>query len=203
MKLLPLLALIPAFFASPLAQGADLFGEVKQVKGDVRSNGTPLFEGSKVFIHERLTTGPKSFVRLLLPEGVAMQVGPKSSVELKRDKDEVTSLQLIKGMVLTRVRSALTPAEKDKFRVQSKSVSMGVRGTTFFAKAEKKKTFLCTCEGTVRVKWPKGEETITSKHHDSPKLISESGAQAEAAPVGSDHVDEEALALDKLLTDRQ
>jgi hypothetical protein len=182
-----------------LAQGADLFGEVKEFKGDVRSNGTPVFEGSKVFIHERLTTGPKSFVRLLLPEGVAMQIGPQSSIELKRDKDKVTSLQLIKGFVLSRIRAAVAQAEKDKFRVHSKTVSMGVRGTTFFAKAEKKKTFLCTCEGTVHVKWPKGEETITSKHHDSPKFISEDSGQTDPAPMGADHADEDAVALDKLL----
>lgn len=183
-----------------MAQGADLFGVVKEYKGDVKSDGSPLFEGSKVFIHERLTTGPKSFVRLLLPDGVAMQIGPQSAIELKRDKDKVTSLRLIKGFVLSRIRSALAPAEKDKFRVHSKSVSMGVRGTTFFAKAQEKKTFLCTCEGTVHVKWPKGEEIITSKHHDTPKLITEGNEQTEAAPVGSDHADEDALALDKLLT---
>lgn len=189
-----------ALLLPALAQGADLFGVVKELKGEVSANGSPIFEGSKVFIHERLTTGPKSFVRLLLPDGVAMQVGPQSSIELKRDKDKVTSLQLIKGFVLSRIRSAVAPAEKDKFRVRTKSVSMGVRGTTFFAKAERKNTFLCTCEGTVHVNWREGEETITSKHHDAPKFISDDKAQTEPAPMGADHSDDDAMALDKILT---
>lgn len=174
------------------------FGEVKFLKGKAWSGVSPVKVGAKVFPGDVITTGPKSFVRIVLREEAAIQIGPNSSLQVTR-REETTHLSLLKGFVLSTVK-ALKSRKKSRFEVTTKNASLGVRGTTFFVKEESDgRTFHCVCEGTVAVHWNGGRKNVTTKHHGSPKWISSDGKSVLSAPMGRDHTDEEIEKLKQLL----
>jgi hypothetical protein len=51
----------------------------------------------------------------------------------------------------------------------------------------------------VDVKWGKNSELVTTKHHESPRLITSTEAKMVVAPMGTDHSDQEIAALSQLL----
>jgi hypothetical protein len=185
---------------SPLAAfGADM-GIVNLVIGQASVSNVPLHKGDKVRVGETIDTGAKSLVRVVLTEGVAFQVGPQSSIRLEHVQGQPTTVNLLKGYVLSHVKKLSTPPKQARFRVLTKSAALGVRGTTFFAKLEKDgRTFLCVCEGTVNVTWNKGVKLITSKHHDNPIWIVPGAKIPPVAPMGWEHNDKEAGELAKLI----
>jgi hypothetical protein len=184
----------------PLSGRAADFGEVKFLKGEAVNGIRPIKLGDKVQIDDVITTGPKSFMRILLAEGAAMSIGPGSTIRITKLKaSEPTSIDLLKGMLLSKVKRS-SAESAIKFKVRTRSAAMGVRGTTFFAKEEEDgRTFLCVCEGTVETRWPKGTKIISSKHHDAPAKISALESKMAAAEMGHDHTDEEAAELEKLI----
>ncbi|MGZ3684089.1 MAG: FecR family protein [Bdellovibrionota bacterium] len=197
-----LVALVVLFsFSTGRAAAADGFGVVKFIQGKAVVGVRALKSGDKVELNDVVTTGPKSFVRILLREGVAMNVGPDSTIHLSRlEGGEATTIDLLKGFLLSRIKKSVPAPEKVKYQVRTRTASLGVRGTTFFAKEEPDgRTFLCVCEGTVEARWAGGSKTITSKHHDTPLLISSLKSAPDAAEMGHDHDDAEIAALDKLL----
>lgn len=195
-------ALLVLFLAgsAPAAFAAGDFGVVMAVSGEAVIGVKPVKVGDKVDENDVVTTGKRSYVRILLREGVAMQVGSESTMRIARREGEPTTVDLLKGFVLSRVKKSDPAAARDKFRVRTASASLGVRGTTFFTKEELDgRTFLCVCEGTVSARWTKGDRKITATHHDKPVWLRAGKAEAEPAPMGMDHDDEQIAELDKLL----
>lgn len=193
MRKISLLSFLLAAF--PLAAEAG-FGSVKLLRGKATLDGKELHEGDAVNAGEVVGTGERSMVRILLESGVAMQIGPASEVRLEEEK-KIPVADLLRGELLSSIRKG---SGELKYRVRSKSVSMGVRGTTFFVKTSSRgRTFLCVCEGKVEVKWKGGEQVLVSKHHDAPEMIVEDQAKPEAAAMGHEHSDEDAAALGALL----
>ncbi len=197
-----LLAMCLVFLAGPNSSQAKKikpFGAAKFIVGTVTAGGKNLKVGDALKLGDMISTGPRSIARLLLDEGVAMQLGPNSSIRLEHNKGEATTTDLLTGYVLSRLKKSGSPGDAIKYQVHTKSVSMGVRGTTFLAKQESDgRTFLCVCEGTVDAKWKNGFTSITAKHHDRPIWISENNLKADEAPMGAEHTDTDIAELDKL-----
>jgi hypothetical protein len=186
------------FILLPIAaHAATPFGTVKLVQGEVTRSGKDLHEGDEVKPGDEIVTGHRGVARLLLTEGVAMQIGPGSRVVLESKKGQPTTVELFKGYLLSKIRK---DGDGIKYRVRTKTASLGVRGTTFFAKQEPDgRTFVCVCEGTVVTTWDKGEKLITSKHHDAPTWVEAGNPKGVKAPMGDEHNDEEIAALAALL----
>ena len=192
LKFLLAIAILPS-----LAYAKDPFGTVKLVQGEVTRKGNVLQAGDSVSPGDEIVTGHRGVARVVLSEGVAMQIGPGSRVVLENTKGEPTTVELFKGYVLSKIRH---DGDAIKFRVRTKTASLGVRGTTFFAKQEADgRTFVCVCEGTVVASWDKGQKLITTKHHEAPTWVEAGNPKGAAAPMGNEHNDEEIAALEALL----
>lgn len=181
--------------APSTAFSQEIFGEVKFLHGTAMVGDKMLETGMKLHVGDSVKTDPKSFARILLLDGVALQVGPATTITLEKKKN-LTRIEIASGALLTRLRK-LKPSKK--FEVKNGSTAMGVRGTTFYAEAKAKQTFLCVCEGEVESIWPSGKKHISAKHHDHPQLISEQSAETSPAPMGSGHTDADIAELEKLL----
>lgn len=156
-------------------------GTVVAIKGSVKSvstskkSETTLKLGSVVKNGERVVTSKESYVVLRLTNNGAIRISEESELELNSLADVKTqhSLELIKGAVL----SFFAPKQKldgnkDIHRVQTKSSTIGVRGTAFFVKTEEgKPDYVCACNGKVAIQSGEASEIIESQSHDRPVMI--------------------------------
>lgn len=180
------------------------FAEVALVKGraSLEPAHTRLQEGDKLKEGDRVTTMSNSMLRLKLRDGAALQLGPHSEIVLKKKEAGVPLIELVHGMVLSVVRPWAQGQNKDKekFRLRTNKVSIGVRGTEFFVKETgDDPTFLCVCSGKVHAKWKEGEALYESEHHDHHVNIRHTRKKPFQTDMGSDHTDDEIAALKKLL----
>lgn len=159
--------------------------------------GQVLKEGS------RITTMENSAVRIKFADGAAIQVGPHSELEIKRNRQEILSLHLIHGMVLSAIKAVVgKPSAKDKFELKAHKVAMGVRGTEFFVRQDlNQPAFLCVCNGRVHAKWAEGKLELQSlKPHEHFVNIRHTKKKAvKALDMGHDHTDQQIEELKKLL----
>jgi hypothetical protein len=177
------------------------FGEVKAIQGEAKVGGAKLSVGSKVFAGDQVTTAKKSFLRIKLADGSGVfQVGPATSIKLSVDEKAASTIDLVKGYLLSTLKPAAKPSENARYQVRTKTAAMGVRGTTFFARVEKgNKTFQCICEGRVESTWKNGKEVWESKHHEKRHIFSAEKAEPAPLSMPTDHTDEEIAELNKLL----
>ncbi|RZA05534.1 MAG: hypothetical protein EOP11_12605, partial [Proteobacteria bacterium] len=82
-----------------------------------------------------ITTGPKSFVKLLFPDQTQMNIGPASTLRLEATRPgEVSLVSLVAGQIRAKVAkdpfSSRGPS-KEKLVVKTRSAAMGIRGTDF------------------------------------------------------------------------
>lgn len=181
------------------------FATVAAVQGlaSLEPEHTNLQVGQELAEGARITVMHDSSVRLLMADGIALQVGPNSELELKRNKEKVTVLGLVHGMVLSVLKPATKIGKKDRFILKAPKVTMGVRGTEFFVKQDlNQPAFLCVCSGKVHTKWEKGELHLHStKPHEHYVHVHHTRKKAQkAGDMGSDHTDKQLEALRALLS---
>ncbi len=191
----------PGFIRTVLAMGMHNIKQgVQKIKGYVRINGIPAKIGALVNPGDVVTTGPDSLVVFVMHKSVYL-IREDTHVEFSSDtseqfKESITNvINIFKGKMLSvfgrRQRSMITP-----------TAVIGVRGTGIYVEAEPKRTYICTCYGTVEIEAkasPDIKETITTTHHESPRFVYASGAQRliVKAPVFN-HTDAELIMLESL-----
>ena len=123
-----------------------VYSEGKAIKA---KKGLELKEGDIV------ETGKKSFALLKFPDLVSVKIDAHSKVSVKKYIDEF-KFQIKKGASFFKVDKK----KENPFHVLTKTVSLAVRGTTFFVahNKESKTSWACVNEGSVEVK-----EVETSK----------------------------------------
>jgi hypothetical protein len=183
------------------AVGKIPFGKVEYIHGSAKVSGNALNQGDKVFIGDEISTSEKSFVRVLLAGSTAaFQLGASSTAKLLIEDKKTNTVDLLKGFILSTVKPQSPPPEQESYRVKSKGVAMGVRGTTFFAKLNSDgSTFQCICEGHVDSSWKSGQESVVSKHHDRHQVIFPGEKDPRPMAMGDEHSDAEVAELKQLL----
>lgn len=133
-------------------------GKVIFVKGKVTSQNKQLKKGSLVKEGQILESGKDSLGIIKLNEGTTFKLNPESKIEIKRiaKKKKGTWLGLLKGNVFLKYDKK----KKNGLRVSAKGVSMGVRGTEFFASYNNDDVWMCVHKGKVLVK-AKGDKKAT------------------------------------------
>lgn len=198
------LMLLLAFSPAYAADSPPPFAEVVHVRGfaSLEPEHTNLKPGQKLAEGARITVMSNSSLRLLLSDGVALEVGPDSELELKRNREKVPFVQLVHGMLLSALKPAVKGNSKERFLVRTHKVSLGVRGTEFFVRQDlNQPAFVCVCSGRVRGKWAEGEiDLISSKPHEHYVHIHHTRKKAvKAKDMGHDHDDKQLEILRKLL----
>lgn len=141
-----LLIFIPCFiFCSAQAFAYD--AKIVLLRGKVLVNGKATTEKMKLFYGDRVeSVGKKSFAQILFKSSSKLMV-KNGAIVLEKLKSSGTLIKLIRGTIFSFVNKK---AKKD-FIVKTGSASLGVRGTKFLAMYENKETYLCVCEGSVRI----------------------------------------------------
>jgi hypothetical protein len=109
----------------------------------------------------------------------------------------VRALNLLSGALL----SVFGRAEH---RLNTTTVTIGIRGTGVYAETDPELTYFCTCYGTVDLtakQDPNSRETIESKHHDKPVYIlgkPGGGKYIRPAPM-KNHSDAELALIEELV----
>ena len=112
-------------------------GEVIQIGGEevfAIRNGEPvaLAEEDPVYVGDVIETGPLSFVRIAFNDGSQMSLGPEASMEVRAMEMEDSRPGLI-NLIRGKLRG-MVEGDGDgsvRTRIQTRNVSIGVRGTEF------------------------------------------------------------------------
>lgn len=157
---LALCALAPAAFAQATADISFAIGKVSIVTNGAEK---PARTGDVVKPGEVLRTGPKSSAVLTLNEGTKIKVNENSEITGNQFDEGAAAggasdIELKSGSVFAKVNKR----KVNHFRIQTKTATMGVRGTEFFAAIgregeEGSDVWLCVREGAVEMA-PKDNE---------------------------------------------
>ncbi len=164
---MPFLFLIVAIFFSPFVAfaAATVSAQISLIVGQVETRVAPASAakkasvGQKIQANAAIITHDKSLAMITIPDGSRIKVGPNSEVILTEilaahgTTPSSTVVSLVVGSLFSKVRKQEAGA---KFQVRTKSASMGVRGTEFFAAFSQKKSgepdlWMCVHEGKVFV----------------------------------------------------
>ncbi|MGZ3788564.1 MAG: FecR family protein [Bacteriovorax sp.] len=126
--------------ADKLHAGEDLVATVLLKKGDVKAK---LADGSliiltidkKIPVGAVVQTAPNSFVKLIFSDKSQMNLGPSSQMLIQAfPRKEAGIIKLVKGQLRAEVTKNYMEMEdksKSKLYIQTKTASMGIRGTDF------------------------------------------------------------------------
>lgn len=121
-------------------------GYVKKMKGNVFVNSKPASLKMSVKSGDFIKVeGEKSFVQIIFNDSSSFLL-KEGELELKKIEKKNTLFNLIKGSIF----NVVDENSRNGFRLITKHVSYGVRGTKFFI--DSSKNYLCVCDGTVSVK---------------------------------------------------
>lgn len=131
-------------------------GKILFSRGDVKTTSGNAKKNAVLKIGDIIETGAKSLAVVQLPQGNKVKVGANSKLKIEalpKTKDGQTKLSLLKGDSFIKVLKSKVRGKKSKFVLRTKTTSMGVRGTEFFASyGSGKDVWMCVNEGVVAVR---------------------------------------------------
>lgn len=195
-----------AFATGAPAAWAQIFGRkpgklptgksIYESVGDVRVDGKPADENTRVAATSRLITGPASQA-IFVVGADAFLLRENSDLELKGAREAlIDSMRLLTGAVL----SVFGSGEK---KVATPDAVFGIRGTGLYVAAQRERTYGCTCYGEVLISAADDatvKERIVSKHHDAPRYIYPKGIAQRIVPAPFvNHTDVELALIEALV----
>lgn len=180
-----------------LAQGTVAPG-MYRLQGRVRVNDKPLRRGQGVNPGDTVTTGIRSQAVFVIGQD-AFILRASSRLETSGSGAFADMLRLATGKLL----SVFSSGQR---HIETPTATIGIRGTGIYLETESKRTYVCTCYGTVEVA-PRGmptmTEVITTTHHEQPRFIYSDRSMPEdrmmpKAPVVN-HTDAELTLLESLV----
>ena len=180
-----------------LAQGNKPPG-MYHLQGTVRVNGKPVRRGHIVSPGDEVQTASNSFAIFVVGKD-AFMMRSSTKVETSGKAEFAEVFRLVTGKML----SVFSPGQER--RMETTTATIGIRGTGVYVQAEAKRTYICTCYGTVEIApvgMPKMIEKITTEHHEQPRYIYADKSMAEdkmmtRAPF-INHTDAELILLESL-----
>jgi len=142
-----------------------LASEVKFVKGEVLVNGKATVKGAKLSNNDLIKVMDKSLAIIELNDSSKVKINENTEIKVEEAKKErPTTVSLISGSAFFKIKKALNEKlSKEKFKVKTRQVSLGVRGTEFFVsygKNPKDDVWMCVNEGLVEAKTRKAKAMV-------------------------------------------
>ncbi len=170
---------------------------IYRMQGEVRVNGDAARLGLLIRPGDVIETGPRGEVVFIVGRD-AYLLRSASRVETAGKELLIDVLRVVTGRVL----SVFGSGER---RVQTRTATIGIRGTGIYIEAEENRTYVCTCYGTSELRSSVRDdvsETVTATHHDQPRYIYAGDRPAiemiRTAPV-INHSDAELILLESLV----
>ena len=188
-----------------LMNGCSLSRGFRQIKGEVLLNGRRISpeqlegpEGVPVPSDASISTGSASSAVFAINRD-AFLIRDNSLVVLKPNllkgkQNEISGFNLKSGAILS-------VFARKKRKLRTLSAVIGIRGTGVYLETDSRKTYVWTCYGTSHLKVkdaPEINETVTTLHHDQPRLIYSGEKRIDPAPV-INHSDQELILLERLV----
>lgn len=131
-------------------------GKIFYKRGSLTINKTKAAKNAEVKAGDILVTGKNSLAIIELNNGSKIKLSESTKLKLGKVDDEKTgtSVGLLSGNAFFNVIKKKLRGKR-KFNVKTRTVSMGVRGTEFFAsygKGKSKDIWMCVNEGKVLIK---------------------------------------------------
>ena len=169
-----------------------------RAEGEVRINARAAKPGQLVRPGDAIETGAGSqAVFIVGRDAYLLRAG--SRVETAGSVALVSVLRIVTGKLL----SVLGPGAK---RIETRTATIGIRGTGIYVEAEPERTYVCTCYGTAELQSrdrPEVRETVTTKHHEQPRYIYGRELKPFAEMMGKapviNHTDAELIMLESLV----
>ncbi len=136
-------------------------------------------KGASLEIGDIVRTRKGALAILSLDGGSKLKLNPNSAVTIKNTQKNNEEVFLNKGSAFINVlKSKLSKNAKPKFNLRTKTVAMGVRGTSFFAsygktptqKKVRKDIWMCVNEGLVEVVNVKSKQKVQVKAGEGIKV---------------------------------
>ena len=180
-----------------LAQGTQSPG-LYRMEGRVRINGKPVRRGQLINPGDSVQTGAGGQAVFVIGQDAFLLRG-SGRLETSGSGMFVDTLRLATGKLL----SVFSKGER---QVLTPTATVGIRGTGLYLEAQSRRTYVCTCYGTVEVApvgMPKMTETITTEHHEQPRYIyaDKSMPEDKMMPKAAvlNHTDSELILLESLV----
>ena len=181
------------------ALAADAVGKgVARVRGDARINGKPAKQGMEVKPGDVVATERGAeLVAVIGRDAFLVRADSRIEFQGRAAQLVVSGLRVVTGALL----SVFAP--DGGRRIETRTASIGIRGTGVYVESDRMRTYVCTCYGEaelVPVDDPKEAETVRTTHHDQPRYIYPKGMprMIEKAPV-INHTDAELILLESLV----
>ncbi len=173
---------------------------IYRISGDVTVNGQKANLETRIGGGSTIQTGRDSELVYAVGES-AYIARPNTQIVVETSAAEasiVTGLRLLAGKLLS-----VFPSRRP-VQLQTKTASIGIRGTGVYLESDPDQTYFCTCYGVADVSAlddPTSKETVAAKHHDRPLYIvagEPAGRKIRNAPF-INHTDQELMLIETLV----
>jgi hypothetical protein len=140
--------------------------------------------GDSLRVGDIIKTSSHSYAIIKFSNGAVLKVNPNSQLRvdnLEKNKDDTFKIHVMLGSALSHF------SKKGKYKINTDTATVGVRGTTFYTEAlSEKQTVICPCMGTVDFYDDKNHKKhIVSDHHQVLSLTSD-GFVKDVKPLVAD-----------------
>jgi hypothetical protein len=159
--------LLIILLSAAVAQAGAPVGFVAAARGDAQVNSKTARVGMEVFSGDRLVTGEKSRLKVLLSDDVILALGSRTEVLVDKHLFDPksgarsTRLDLLRGTLRSLVQKLVAGSRAD-FEVKTTNAVAGVRGTEFVVVADEQETRLYTYSGEVELSGGRGERVLVA-----------------------------------------
>jgi len=155
---------------------------------DVVGNSTLIRDGKSIKVvqklklkeHDKINTGNKAKVKLFFKDDTAVSLGKNTSFEIDsyiftNDEKSDVKFKVVKGFFKA-VTGKIADIAPQKFKLQTKTATIGIRGTVFAAEVGNKADVVYCTDGTIVLFTPQGSIEVRSgkralsKHSSKPKV---------------------------------
>jgi hypothetical protein len=146
----------------------------------------PLSNGDPVFEKDVFRTGASGFIKITLGDHSVITVGSNSEAEIVEAAPANTSLVgYLFGLVRGYLKTEASQNARENFRIKTRQIALGVRGTVFEVTAETGQTTVDVTEGTVEVIETSTGRTSILNAGDSQQIISDGSFGATLVSTGN------------------
>jgi hypothetical protein len=166
----------------------------QKLKGTVLLNGKPAMQGELIKTGDLISTGDNSETIFVIDRN-AFLLHSNTQLKLSESSTAHKIYTLLSGKML----SVFSKSEKT---IKLPTATIGVRGTALYAEADPLTSYLCLCYGDALIvanNNPAEQETIATKHHDTPRYLHSSGDKLITPAPVMNHTDDEIFMLEALV----
>jgi FecR protein len=173
---------------------------IYRVTGQATVDGKVATVDTKILGGATLETGRNSELVYAVGDSAFVMRGESKVIfqAAQPDSTILSGLRMLSGRLLSVFASGRP------LQLQTKTATIGIRGTGVYLEADPEQTYFCTCYGVADVQAnddPQSKDTVAAKHHEKPLYIlsgASAGKNIRNAPFVN-HTDQELMMIETLV----